>query len=71
MAESIVGMIESRTYLLEFQKKQLLEDLEDVPSDDERIGKIIDRVFYRLFSKGWDDLTGLEIQAINDAWKGH
>ena len=80
MAESLVEMIKNRQYLLGFQKKLLLEDLEekllsedlgDIPTDDKWKEKIIDKVFYRLFGKGWDELTGPEMQAINDAWKRH
>lgn len=70
MAESISEMIMNRPYLLEFQKNQLIIDMESVPSDNEQIGHIIDRIFYRLFGKGWDSLTGLEIQDIYTTWKG-
>lgn len=70
MAESITEMIESRTYLLGFQKEQLLEDFRAVPSDDERIEKIIDTIFYKLFGKGWDALTEVERRDILYAWRG-
>lgn len=69
MADSIYGMIESRKYLLDFQKRQLLEDLRAVEPDDERIGKIIDSVFYKLFGIGWNDLSAMEIQDIYDSWE--
>ena len=68
--ESIDDMIESRTYLFDFQKKQLVEDLELIPSDDERIEKIMDTILYRLFCKNWNDLTTMEKQDILFAWKG-
>ncbi len=74
--QSISELIESRGYLLGFQKKQLLEDLESVETDDERMTfdeemeDIIDTIFYKLFGKGWNDLSGVEIQDIRDAWKG-
>lgn len=70
MADTIVELIESRTYLLEFQKAQLLIDLKAVPSDDKRMEEIIDAIFYKLFGKGWHDLTPMERQNIIDTWKG-
>lgn len=63
-------MVESRTYLLGFQKKQLVEDFRSVPSDDERIEEIMDAILYKLFGKGWNDLTALEKQDILYAWRG-
>ena len=65
---STTEMIKSRGYLLDFQKKKLLEDLEFVESDDEQMGEIIDRIFYRLFGVGWKDLTPQEIADIRIAW---
>lgn len=67
---SITEMIESRGYLLEFQKKQLMEDLELVASDNKRIEEIMDAILYKLFSKNWNDLTALEQQDILYAWRG-
>jgi len=67
---SITEMVESRGYLLDFQKEQLSEDLESVQTDDERMEKIIDCVFYKLFGKGWADLTAEEQVDIRNAWKG-
>ena len=66
--KSTTEMIESRGYLLQSQKDRLLEDLGSVLTDEEQMGKIIDRVFYKLFGKGWDSLTGTEIQDIEEAW---
>lgn len=62
-------IIESRTYLLESQKERLMEDLGDV-TPDERIEKVIDAIFYKLFGTGWDTLTETEKRDIHDAWKG-
>ena len=70
MANSLAELIGDCKYLLDFQKKQLIIDLDTVPLDDERIGDIIDAVFYRLFGKGFDSLTGEEVRDIYDAWKG-
>jgi len=67
---SITEMIESRGYLLGFQKEALLEDLEFVESDDERMEHIIDQIFYKLFGKSWDDLSTQEQMDIRIAWKG-
>lgn len=69
MAKSIDEIIESRTYLLKSQKERLLEDLDTVVPDDEIIEKIIDTIFFKLFGKGWADLTELERQDILVAWK--
>ena len=70
MAASVTEMIESRKYLLEFQKEQLLNDLEEVPSDKEHMEKIIDAVFYKLFGKGWDKLSSEEQGIICEVWRG-
>lgn len=67
---TIREMIESRRYLLEFQKKQLVEDFREVPSDDERIGEIMDDILHKLFDRGWNDLTAAEQQNILYAWRG-
>ena len=67
---SITELIESRWYLLGFQKEALLKDLESVELDDVQIEKIIDQVFYKLFGKGWDALAPLEQSDIIAAWKG-
>jgi len=67
---SITEMIESRGYLLDFQKEALIEDLEFVETDNEHLEQIIDQVFYKLFGKGWDDLTSQEQRDIEIAWKG-
>lgn len=69
-SETIIEMIKSRTYLLDFQKRELMEDLEDISTDNESIEKIMDDILYKLFGKGWNALTGLEKQDIFDAWKG-
>ena len=68
--DSITELIESRGYLLGFQKEALLEDLEFVESDDEQLEGIIDQVFYKLFGKGWEDLTSSEQADIRIAWTG-
>ena len=67
---SITEMIESRGYLLDFQKEALLEDLAWVAPNENQMEAAIDRVFYRLFGKGWNDLTSQEQVDIKDAWKG-
>jgi len=67
---SITEMVESRGYLLGFQKEALLEDLDFVETDNERIERVIDQVFYKLFGKGWDDLSSQEQKDIEIAWKG-
>ena len=66
----ITEMVESRGYLLSFQKEALLEDLEFVETDTERMESIVGRIFYRLFGKGWDDLSPQERMDIRSAWKG-
>jgi len=68
--DSITELVESRGYLLGFQKEALLEDLEFAKTDDERIEGIIDQIFYRLFGKGWNDLSTQEQMDIETAWKG-
>jgi len=68
--ESIGELISDRGYLLDFQKAKILEDLESVQTDDEHIEVIIDRLFYKLFGNGWDDLTPVEQKEIKDAWSG-
>ena len=67
---SITELIESRGYLLGFQKEALSEDLESMESDDKRMEKIVDQIFYKLFGKGWEDLTPLEQADIRIAWEG-
>ncbi len=67
---SITEMMESRGYLLDFQKVQLVEDLEFVELDDVRMEEIIDSIFYKLFGKGWKDLSIAEQYDIRIAWKG-
>ena len=67
---SVTELIESRGYLLDFQKKALLEDLEFVGLNDEQMERMIDQVFYKLFGKGWNDLTPLEQLDIKFAWEG-
>ena len=62
---SITEMIESRGYLMDFQKEALIEDLAWVEPE-----AAIDRVFYKLFGKGWNDLTSQEQRDIEIAWKG-
>lgn len=68
--ESIAELIGDRGYLLGFQKEKLLEDLESVQTDDEHIETIIDRLFYKLFGNGWNDLLATEQQEIKNAWRG-
>ena len=70
MAETLAKMIESRGYLLEFQRKQLIEDLEIVEPNREYIEKIMDGVLYKLLGRGWDSLTDIEKRDIVNAWKG-
>jgi len=41
-----------------------------VETDNEHLEQIIDQVFYKLFGKGWDDLTSQEQRDIEIAWKG-
>ena len=67
---SVTEMIESRGYLLDFQKEALIEDLAWVAPDESQIEDAIDRVFYKIFGKGWDDLTSQEQRDIEMAWKG-
>ena len=67
---SVTDMIESRGYLLDFQKAALIEDLAWVAPDKSQVEAAIDRVFYKLFGKGWNDLTTQEQRDIETAWKG-
>jgi len=67
---SVTNMIESRGYLLDFQKEALIEDLAWVAPDENQVEAAIDRVFYKLFGKGWDALTSQEQSDIETAWKG-
>jgi len=66
----VIEIIESRGYLLDFQKEALIEDLAWVAPDENQIEAAIDRVFYKLFGKGWNDLTSQEQRDIEIAWKG-
>lgn len=68
--ETMAELIESRDYLLKSQKERLVEDLVLVPLGNTNIEKIIDAIFYRLFGKGWDDLTTTEQLDIKQAWRG-
>lgn len=63
--QTIEEMIDSRTYLLEFQKDQLLEDLVKVPSDREHIERVLDAIFYKLFGTGTNGLSSVEQATIN------
>lgn len=68
--ESVGEMIESRGYLLKSQKERLLEDLKQVDMGTEQMEEIIDRLFYKLFGKGWEALTPEEQTQVRDAWIG-
>lgn len=67
--ETLTELIEDCKYLLEFQKKQLLEDLQRVPSDKEHMEKVMDAIFYKLFDTGWSLLSPEEQRLIREAWK--
>lgn len=70
MSQKVEDLIKTRGYLLEFQKKQLIEDLDFEQASPGRIERIMDSILYRLFGKGWDALSTMEQQDVYDAWKG-
>ena len=70
MFESIEEMVESRNYLLEFQRKQLIEDLECIEIETKSMEQAVDAIFYKLFGRGWHDLSTEEQSMIRIAWNG-
>lgn len=59
-------VIDSRTYLLDFQKDALKNDLEGAGT---HLSSILDAILYRLIGKGIDSLSGTERQILNGVLK--
>ena len=67
--KSTTEIIESRTYLLDFQKERLKQDLEPTALDESHLEAILDNILFKLFGTGWNTLTAIEQFCVRQAWK--